>query len=452
MPARGSEILPCDIVPEWSLHLCAPLIQGKAGVRTTSGTTVCLRRIYPFAEKTHPLLRTGLAVLLLSLLPRISKRGDTYDNRGGRRKSVAEVSIANNYLDQDVCELLLSVLEANRYCQFHGPQQSTRRVQQWLDSFSSIPSAPRTERAAAANDSPVSRHLMDSLAQRTPNLQARIDKMFELREPSCKTRCLKSMLWPNQTLLEFWPLEPDITPLDIISRVPLVIDDVRFDSSLMDVVVAPLKPQENKAGFVYAYEVEGNNGFVKIGHTTRSIDTRRMEWDEGCNRKATILYPVEPDQFVRVPNAGRIEALCHAELAESRVIIYCHGCLKQHTEWFEVAFDKVKGVIQRWTQWMTTQHQERDSMGRIALGSKWKHGSVDGRKFVPQVNRRPRGSKAPPTQLAMDDLTTHLDSLHVTEACLTPAASPKRDDITTVTADRHHSVQISQRILDEAKP
>lgn len=190
----------------------------------------------------------------------------------------------------------------------------------------------------------------------------------------------------------------------------------------------------------------------EIGHTTRSIDIRLMEWAEGCNRKATILYPVEPDQSVRVPNARRIEALCHAELAESRVIMYCHGCLKQHTEWFEVAFDKVKEVIQRWTQWMTTQHEERDSMGRIALGSKWKHGSVDGRKFVPQVNRRPRGSKAPPTQLAMDDLTTHLDSLHVTEACLTPAASPRRDGITTVTADRHHSVHISQRILDEAKP
>ena len=77
-----------------------------------------------------------------------------------------------------------------------------------------------------------------------------------------------------------------------------------------------------------------------------------MEYERAlaeCYRSVEMrpfLYPVAPDQSVRVPNARRIEALCHAGLAESSVMIYCHGCLRQRTEWLEVASGRVQEVVQ----------------------------------------------------------------------------------------------------------
>jgi len=157
--------------------------------------------------------------------------------------------------------------------------------------------------------------------------------------------------WPSDTLVEFWPLEPDTTPLDIISRAGSERNEEHFNPTIHDVMVAPLDSGDQKTGYIYAYEVEGSPGLVKIGYTSRSIEVRHKEWTDDCNRKTTLLYPVKPDESGCVPNARRIEALCHAELDDYRLRIYCHGCMKQHTEWFDVAAEKAIEAIRKWTSW-----------------------------------------------------------------------------------------------------
>ncbi|KAK0861866.1 hypothetical protein LTR12_016832 [Friedmanniomyces endolithicus] len=148
----------------------------------------------------------------------------------------------------------------------------------------------------------------------------------------------------------------------------------------------PLDSDDQEAGYVYAYEVEGSPGLVKIGYTSRSIDVRHKEWAEDCNRKPTLLYPVKLDKLERVPNARRIESLCHAELDKYRLRIYCQGCLKQHIEWFAVAAEKAVGAIRKWTSWMETEPYGRDFKGRMVLSSKWQQALVDEQRFLTQVS------------------------------------------------------------------
>jgi hypothetical protein len=112
---------------------------------------------------------------------------------------------------------------------------------------------------------------------------------------------------------------------------------------------------DREDGYVYLYEVEENKGFVKIGYTGRSTETRHKEWDFDCNREPKVLYPIPSGSAMVVPNARRVEALCHAELDHRRIRIYCKGCLKQHIEWFEISPAEAIGVIQKWSKWMTTR-------------------------------------------------------------------------------------------------
>lgn len=113
---------------------------------------------------------------------------------------------------------------------------------------------------------------------------------------------------------------------------------------------------ETKSGYLYAYKVQGNDGFVKIGYTTRSTAIRHEEWEEACYRKPESVY-----EGANVPNALRLERLIHAELVREKVRIYCEACQKQHLEWFEVSEDKAIDVIRKWELWMRRNPYENIS-------------------------------------------------------------------------------------------
>ncbi|CEJ88347.1 hypothetical protein VHEMI04692 [[Torrubiella] hemipterigena] len=104
---------------------------------------------------------------------------------------------------------------------------------------------------------------------------------------------------------------------------------------------------ETKSGYLYAYKVQGNDEFVKIGYTTRSTTVRHGEWEEACYRRPESVY-----EGALVPNALRLERLIHAELVNEKVRIYCEACQKQHLEWFEISNEKAIGVIRKWELWM----------------------------------------------------------------------------------------------------
>ncbi|CAF9929475.1 MAG: hypothetical protein GOMPHAMPRED_005416 [Gomphillus americanus] len=114
---------------------------------------------------------------------------------------------------------------------------------------------------------------------------------------------------------------------------------------LKSTVKAPLIGENLKKGFVYIYKVDGNPGRFKIGYTA-NLEARRKKWEFHCNRKCSMLYHKE------VPNAKRVEALCHSDLHENRVQVYCDGCITNHNEWFEVSLDEAKATLDKWATWM----------------------------------------------------------------------------------------------------
>ena len=91
---------------------------------------------------------------------------------------------------------------------------------------------------------------------------------------------------------------------------------------------------EIEDGHIYAFSVPGNESLVKLGFTTRKVDTRIEEWQRRCEQVPAVLDLGMATQLV--PHAHRVERLVHAELMEHRVCIYCAQCRTQHNEWFEV--------------------------------------------------------------------------------------------------------------------
>jgi hypothetical protein len=110
-----------------------------------------------------------------------------------------------------------------------------------------------------------------------------------------------------------------------------------------------LTTNAQKVGFVYVYEVLGNEGFVKIGYTT-DLETRLGKWRFDCNREVKVLYPIPAASAETVRNAPQVEALCHAELRHRKTTIYCDSCLRKHIEWFEISTAEAIAVVRKWEQ------------------------------------------------------------------------------------------------------
>jgi len=329
------------------LHDCGPPSESRVGIwieafpegaNADTSPVVVARKIRKTLGRTSTIC-VGLTKAGLRCRSRIG--GQKVQNCGS---SIAELLKPDDHWDRAICELFLSVLEANRYCRTHMSQQSTQNVQRWLESISLLHEvAPSGNTASLGDNSSIfvhPGHAALTLARTRSGLQAKVDLMLQIRKLSSTTYRTNMLPWTSDTLVEFWPLEPDTTHLDIISRAGSERNKEYFNPTIHDVMVAPPDSDDQKTGYIYAYEVEGSPGLVKIGYTSRSIDVRHKEWAEDCNRQPTLLYPVKLDKLERVPNARRIESLCHAELDKYRLRIYCQGCLKQHIEWFAVAAEK----------------------------------------------------------------------------------------------------------------
>ncbi|KAM3510813.1 hypothetical protein MY11210_005534 [Beauveria gryllotalpidicola] len=112
-------------------------------------------------------------------------------------------------------------------------------------------------------------------------------------------------------------------------------------------------------GFVYLYQVSGNENLVKIGFTTGHVAKRLECWKKDCHREPAQLYPAPDAVCKAVPHAHRVERLVHAELMEHQVRVYCEPCEKQHIEWFEVSVKHAVAVIEKWSLWMQGRPYEK---------------------------------------------------------------------------------------------
>jgi hypothetical protein len=257
-------------------------------------------------------------------------------------RTVQELIKQEIYSDNAKLGFLLKVLEWNRTCTTHHSSTQLTCVAAWKESVMEVLplTIPLGDRALASNAGPTNS--------------------------------------PDADPALYWSKAYDSSPFNILVHANHDVNSKLIRHQLS----RPLAACDLRAGYIYAYKVEGNKDYVKIGYTTRPVKERHNEWSFDCNRLTLPLNP-SPAQTtttipstketavapaVLIPHACRVEALCHAELNHRRITIYCGACLKDHIEWFEVSAIEVMAVIQKWSGWMATQPYE---LLQLRDKSKW---------------------------------------------------------------------------------
>jgi len=286
------------------------------------------------------------------------------------RDTIEKIMRPETYQNDSDLEWWLKVLETNMHCSWHV-ENSLDRVEGWK-------SAIRAMRGVKAVTSP-------SKPPGTPGSSAGLGRgstsssaSWSGKSSSPDFRCHPSRWWKDKY---------DESPFDVIAR-----DDALADSRhhrIRQKVKDELESEDLKDGYVYAFDVPGNPGFVKIGYTSRSVVERHKEWRFECNREPQILYPTASGAVAKVQHARRIEALCHEDLAHRRIRIYCHACMKQHLEWFQVPSAEAVAVIRKWSKWMSTDPYQSLS---LRSGEKWtirdqeRKGTANMETFMMQIS------------------------------------------------------------------
>ncbi|EAW17325.1 GIY-YIG nuclease family protein [Aspergillus fischeri NRRL 181] len=308
-------------------------------------------------------IRKALDGLSTQCIGKTQAQGNCCREIGGQKaqnctSTINEIVYSATDLDDDDIEHLLKVLEHNRLCDRHD-RQPLRHVELWKSRIMEIHSICHAQCAKLAEDTP------PSASQKRVVLTARTSRLSPLRL--------------NINPAEYWPAAYDVSPFSIIERSDRLNDYELSYKQIAGQARSPLNAKlgDLKDGYVYMYEVEGNDGFVKIGYTSRTTDERHKEWAFACNRAPKLLYPNSSNPQ-KVPNARRVEALCHAELHHRRLRIYCTGCLKQHIEWFEIAAADAIAVISKWSNWMASNpYQEKN----LRAGSRWVLKTEEAKRF-----------------------------------------------------------------------
>ena len=296
-----------------------------------------------------------------------NRKGDTCGNPiGGQRvqnrgKTIDEILNQRTYLNDERLVYFLQVLKDNMFCHCHI-NQGAAKVTIWEREILRIReerkpafTPPRENNGPENEDSHTSCHdnkVAETLSSMTSNNS-------DLQNEGLTTQYTSPV--PNKDPATYWPRKFDTSPLDIIATCDESKDFKSSFSVIHSNLTKGLGQKDQQEGYIYAYEVEENAGFVKIGYTTRSSATRHEEWAFYCNRKPKALYPIPPNPGAPVPNAPRVEALCHAELNHRNIRIDCHGCSKPHIEWFQVDPEEAIAVIQKWSKWMSTSPYTSES-------------------------------------------------------------------------------------------
>ncbi|RAH51139.1 GIY-YIG nuclease family protein [Aspergillus brunneoviolaceus CBS 621.78] len=140
----------------------------------------------------------------------------------------------------------------------------------------------------------------------------------------------------------------DTTPFQILPRT-----NRRGTKTLNDYfqekVRRDLRSRHGISGNIYAFQAKSDPGYIKIGYTTGPVLEHLRSFIFGCNREMKVLFPTSPEFGNSVPNAWRVEELCHAELVDDQVQVDCTGCLSEHREWFQIsaadAFAVIKNLV-----------------------------------------------------------------------------------------------------------
>ncbi|KAL6691072.1 T5orf172 domain-containing protein [Trichoderma pleuroticola] len=328
-----------DRVEKWTPIFPTGDPDTKPSIPLEKQITIALRRDYAHCNNRYCIGKT-------------LKQEDCHCKLHGQKmqnytKTIDEIIKSVVGSDDSKIECLLKVLAYNGLCDRHQ-YQSPKHIELWTSRLMEIRSTYQAETKQLADGCMLDGSDVSGTTPQTETVQGsmlRNNTKHDLEDEADSTPIDLASPPPDQ----YWPDAFDESPFKIIKGRDSTRDR---ESSYTEIKTNAMLPLEEKLGdlkngFLYLYTVKGNERFVKIGYTTRSPKTRHEEWKVSCNREPKSLY-----ESSIVPNARRIEALCHAELDYCRTSVFCTGCSIQHIEWFETTPDDAISVIQKWSKWM----------------------------------------------------------------------------------------------------
>jgi hypothetical protein len=264
------------------------------------------------------------------------------------RRTLEQLVDPEVYRNESFVNTYLKVLEVNRYCRTHTKQHRPELKEKWKSAIG-VARGESFSKAERSEDLHT-----DQLGSSLKNQDV------DLSYATTRSRNLHTSLSLTVTstasmdAAAFWPEAMETSPWTILAKKDQV-GSMMQSSVVSSVARKPLDTQDQKMGWVYIYQVQGNSKLLKIGYTGRSVVERHREWEFDCNRTVLPVYPLKPGTPVKIENARRVEALCHAELENCRVWVYCQNCMKDHNEWFDVSKDRAVSIVKGWTSWMATK-------------------------------------------------------------------------------------------------
>lgn len=239
-------------------------------------------------------------------------------------RTLSELARPEVYSDEDDREYALEVIIENTFCYYHK-RQGNEVLRSWTRKISSL--CRDVERAAAARDD-------------TPTTPSRIPR--SRREGTPPSKC--------------WPDAADISKFKTRIKPDRPAKGDTY-ALIQKELSEALDPESKEKGYVYALQVTGNEDYVKIGYTGRSVEIRAQEWATDCNRIANVVYPKTASP-VQVPHAKRVEQLVLAELRHRSENVVCDACVEEHVEWVRAPVSEVVAVIEKWTAWIRERPYE----------------------------------------------------------------------------------------------
>ena len=241
----------------------------------------------------------------------------------------------------------------------HSAQASTQE-----EDFIELPSSSPLHQ-------PPSSHSLDGLKTNNP-------KQRNSSAPEISTFTSYSFSYPDSTSSEDNMDEsPGTTTLEVSPILQQSIPDfkVKHDPwgvvattySVFDLMKKPILKENSDEGRIYIARVKNYPGIVKIGRTTKPIQTRLRQIQRCIKHKLEL---VDDDKaHSPISNHGRVETLIHQELRTYRRYFLCpckkrarqdddklqvHKCTTKHDEWFEISDAKACEVVTRWKSWMSS--------------------------------------------------------------------------------------------------
>lgn len=128
---------------------------------------------------------------------------------------------------------------------------------------------------------------------------------------------------------------------------------------LLKRMIAPLSRRERE-GYLFVSVPDDAPTLCRISYTSGPIHKRLQHAQRQCRRRLVLIE--DPGQR-RVSNPSRLQRLIHIELSEySRVEERCKGCVRKHSDWFELSTGTALEVIERGRRWSDLQPYDADGL------------------------------------------------------------------------------------------